>query len=92
MTMQTAITTNARSSTAYLSSFAPPLGNVLPILMTMLHSHMAGLGPELVSGQQQPLDFLDEHVGVARLDDDLVEAGLARAIELPRRANSQSRQ
>jgi len=48
----------------------------------MLHSNMAGVGIRLINGQQLALNFLDEQVGVARLDHDLIEAGLPRAIEL----------
>ena len=55
---------------------------MLPILMTMLHSNMAGVGIRLINGQQLALNFLDQQVGVAWLDHDLIEAGFPRSIEL----------
>ena len=48
----------------------------------MLHSEMAGLGIKLIGSLQMALDFFDQQVGVARLDDDLIKASFARAIEL----------
>ncbi len=51
--------------------------------MTMLHSHMAGLVRNLCGGEQQSLNLLDQHIGIARLDDDAVEAGIAGLVELP---------
>ena len=47
----------------------------------MFHSKPAGLGIRLVSGLQLPLDFLDEAIGIARLDHDLIEPRFTRAIE-----------
>lgn len=71
------------------------MGNVLPIVMSMLHSHIAWLERKSFSGAQKALDLRDECVGVGRLDDDLIEAGIARAIQLsavgiPRRGNKRN--
>ena len=48
----------------------------------MLHRHMDGLVGHPLGRVEQPLDLFNEIVGVARLDDDLIEPGLAGAVEL----------
>src|SRR5688500_9210240 len=60
----------------YLSSFAPSLGNVLPILLRRLHMPMIGLAhmDDLI---EEAFDFVDQTVGVYGLHHDLVKTRVA---------------
>jgi hypothetical protein len=44
--------------------------------------HTAGLRGQILVGFQQSFDLLNERIGIGRLDDDQIEPGLERAVEL----------